>query len=49
MTVQISEKLEYGGEEYSLIREPLKSYLDIHKEIEFGWDSTALYRGYIGS
>ena len=50
MTAQMGERLIYQGKEYSMCTEPLDEYFAYSGERpNFGWESTALWRGYIGS
>lgn len=48
MTEQVKEKLIYNGQEYRLVTEPLRPYLEKNK-IEFEAPHTACWRGYYGS
>lgn len=50
MTAQFSETLILRGEKLSLCTEPLGRYLEIiDSPIEFVWESTANWRGYLGT
>ena len=48
LTAQYPDKIIYNGTEYSLNTNPLEPYFEKYPEKRPQWNSTALYRGYIG-
>lgn len=48
LTAQYPDKIKYNGTEYSLNTNPLEPYFEKHPEKRPQWNSTALYRGYVG-
>jgi hypothetical protein len=48
MTAQIKEILLYKGNKVGMATEPLNPYLQNRKDINFGFQSTACRRGYLG-
>lgn len=50
MTAQIAEQIIWAGDEHALLSDPLADYLSgCAARPEFAWESTALWRGYLGS
>ncbi len=48
MTAQLKEILFYKGDKVAMATEPLDSYLQHRKDINFSCRSTGCYRGYFG-
>lgn len=50
MTDQIKEKIIINGEQYSMVTEPLLPYLKaLNNKVKFQYETTACWRGYLGT